>query len=553
MPAQMVVACLWGSVLYVGKSGDCGLFLARGGNTKKINFSKVASGSLFDKDGIFLADSTFSKNVNKEALGKFCQKDDFKESLEAIQTEIKEVGEALYVRLSVQEPVEKPYPVLIADLDKKEIGEEERGQKFQEAFKNSIDKIPKPKLKVEFFNNFLFRVKLEARRALSFSKPYVRKALFIILSPWLPRLPGALEDEASRKKKRIAEIALVLAAIFLISISVGFFNHSRKESKERFDATVASVESKLSEAENLEKINPAKAASLVTEAESELSKISSSKNPKVKNLKEKLAGLLTKINRIYNVETKLFSDLSLLKGKIDVKEIKMGASDLYAFDVNSGSVYKIPLEGAEPKIFVSEKEGSKNIAADENYLYLQTKDEILKVDQNEQEKRAAFSSPSWKNPIEAETFRDKFYLLDSGAKQVWRYFSAGSSLSGPQKYLTENFNGEATSFAIDGAVWIATGDSVSKFFDGKRQDFSIKNQPREISEIADIYTKEGFVNLYILDKGAGGVFVIEKQSGNYVALYQSDNLRGAKAIIVDESKKVVYFLAQNTVYSFKLQ
>jgi hypothetical protein len=554
--AQLLIACLWGSVLYIGRTGDSSLFLARDGEAKKINFSKVASGSLTDRDGIFLTDSAFSENIDTQILGKIASKEEFNESLDDIRGEIKEKGgEALYVRLSVQEPVEKTYPVLIADLDKEEgagvpIGKEE-GKKLDETIKEALNKIPRPKVNFDFLSNVWFRAKLETRKILSALKPYVRKALFVILSPWLPRLPGELEEEASRKKKRIAEIALVLIAVLLLSISIGFISHSRSVAKEKFNNTVSSVESKLSEAENLEKLDPNKAASLVSEAGNELNKLSGSKDPKVKALREKLSGLLTKISRIYNPDTKLVSDMSLLKGKIDVKNIKTGSGVTYALDVNSGSIYKIP-QGGSPEIFVSEKKGLQNFSSRGSGIYIQTKDGIETVDQDGNESKQIGNSSSWKNLIEAETYKENFYLLDSDAHQVWRYVSTGTALGGPQKYLAENFNGQAVSFAIDGSVWIATKDNVFNFFGGKKQEFSVKNQPREISEIADIYTKEEISNLYILDKGLGGVFVFDK-TGDYQALYLNNNLKNSRSLVVDESKKIIYFLAQNILYSFKLQ
>jgi hypothetical protein len=154
--------------------------------------------------------------------------------------------------------------------------------------------------------------------------------------------------------------------------------------------------------------------------------------------------------------------------------------------------------------------------------------------------------------VEAETYKENFYLLDSDSHQVWRYVSTGTALGGPQKYLAENFNEQAVSFTIDGSVWIATKDNVFNFFGGKKQEFTIKNQPHEISEIADIYTKEEISNLYVLDKGLGGVFVFDK-TGDYQALYLNNNLKNARSLVVDEAKKIIYFLAQNMLYSFKLQ
>ena len=56
-----------------------------------------------------------------------------------------------------------------------------------------------------------------------------------------------------------------------------------------------------------------------------------------------------------------------------------------------------------------------------------------------------------------------------------------------------------------------------------------------------------------MDKGEGGIFVIEKSSGDYLGLYKSGSLTQAEAIAVDEAKKTVYVLSNYSISSFKLK
>ena len=98
--ADILVANLWGSVLYVGKMGKGGFLLVRGGKTKKIDVAKVASGVLVDSDNILLVDSHFLGEVDMESLGGLVSGEDFEEMIKALNDWAKEKeGSAFCLRL----------------------------------------------------------------------------------------------------------------------------------------------------------------------------------------------------------------------------------------------------------------------------------------------------------------------------------------------------------------------------------------------------------------------------------------------------------------------
>jgi len=548
---EVIAATLWGSVLYVAKSGNTGLVLARGGGAKEIDFAKAASGALVDKDTIFLTNEGFLKTTDLEVLGKTSEKSDFEEAVSSLQSEYREKeATALAVRLSVQEPIEKPQEILIADLDKQEKGSEAIAD-FRRGFRL---KLPIWRWQVEFLTNVQVGIKVIAAKLAPYVRDFIRKAAFLILSPWLPRPPGVLEDEASRKRKRVIQVVALLAAVLLLSIVVGSVSRVRNASSEKQANMIASVENKLSEAEKIKDSNPAKAASLLSSAEEELGSLPA-KDSQVASLRQKLDTLSAEISRIFPANLDTFVDLSSQKGGIAAKSLKLASGFLLISDSGTSSVYRVSLKDKGVSVLVSEQKDLQNIATSKDLLYFQTKSEIRKVDiQTKAEKKVAAASSKWQKLIGADTYRDNLYLLDAGAKQIWKYVPASAdALSGPQTYFSESFSETPVSFAVDGSVWVATKADLLKFFAGKKQKFEIKNLPRSFSEIADVYTKEGFANLYILDKGVGGLFVIEKASGKYSALYTEDKIKEASSVAVDETNRVVYALIGNTVYSFNLK
>ena len=126
-------------------------------------------------------------------------------------------------------------------------------------------------------------------------------------------------------------------------------------------------------------------------------------------------------------------------------------------------------------------------------------------------------------------------------------------MGGPTAYFTQEFKHQAVSFAVDGSVWVATKSEIFKFFGGKEDKFAVKDAPVGFNNIANIYASESTANLYILDRGEGGVFVIEKSSGKYLGLYKSSALTQAEAISVDEAKKTAYILVEDSIITFKLK
>lgn len=554
--ADVLVANLWGSVLYVGKMGNGGFLLVRSGKTKKIDVAKVASGVLVDSDNILLADSHFLGEVDMESLGGLVSGEDFEEMIKALNDWAKEKeGSAFCLRLSVQKPVETTQPVMMVDLDKKaETAEketpatwsiDEQRRKFQ--FKLPTNVPPK------FIMNKWPKIKIYLKRGGRIIRELLRRAAFIILAPWLPKTVGSLDDSAERKRKQIFQIVVLLVGVLVISIVVGMFNSNRRNSAEKFEKSVTLIESKLSDAKNLENINAAQAATLLQEAVDEIGDLDAN-DPKIAKLQEKIDALLARINKIYAVNLEEFVDLTALKGGINTSEIKFAAGALYVLDSGTESVYKISLSDKKTSIIVSETKGLQNIGVIGDFLYVQLKTGIKKIDsETGVQTNVAGASSDWQTLIGASTYRENFYLLDSKAKQIWKYVPAGGGLSKPKSYLEKEFKGNPVSLAVDGAVWVATKSKIYKFFGGKEDKFSLKDAPIGFSNIIDIHTTEGMKNLYILDKSEGGVFVIEKSSGKYLGFYKSSSTASAKALVVDEPNKTAYVLVKNEVRSFKLK
>lgn len=555
LKADLVIGNLWGSVLYVTKLGDTGVVLVRDGKARKIEVVRTASGVLKDKDTVFFVDPKFLANVGIDFLGQFASGDDFNELVRTIKQAVQErEGTAFCVRLSVQEPVETVQPVFIADLDKDKgsgvVLVVTRSEVWKEKILPFFRALPN---KLSFLDKYWVKAKELTRKAAPYVKEALRRISFFILSPWLPPQPGELGDRTVRKRQRVFQIVVFLAALLLISIVVGFVNHNSRQSREKYEKAINTIENKLEDAENLKDINSAQAATYLQEAADALDKLSEN-DLKVKELQKKLESLFAQINKIFSVTLTNAADLSVLKGGVKTSGLKFASGAVLVLDSGTGSVYKVDLATSEPSIIVSEKKGLQNIAVSGSALYTQTNDGIFKVDiETGAETSVTSASQEWKKIIAADAYRGNLYLLDPTANQIWKYVPAGNGLGGPQNYFSQELKFDPTSFAVDGALWVSSKDKIFKFFAGGEDPFSITNLPKPFADIANIFTGEGLKNLYILDKGQSGIFVVEKSSGKYLGFYKNKDLKDADAIVVNEAAKTVYVLVKDGVKSLRLK
>lgn len=557
LEADILAANLWGSVVYLGKLGGGGFILVRDGQGKRIEVGKIASGVMIDRDTLLLTNSSLSTILEIETISRLSAQENFEEALKSFNEELKEKeGDAFCIRLTVQEPVSSSEPILIADLDHPKIKERD--------LKKEIDLVASLEEKEPFILNLQKKLQKWVKKAWETTKPAIfkayffareiaRKASFVALSPWLPQTVGGGQDQIARKRQRIFQIVLVLGVVLVASVLIGIFNHTRTVRRENYEQAVSLIESKIEDATNLQNINNREAASLLKEAKKELAKLDSN-DEKVKSLQERIEKLLAEASRIFSVNLSEFVDLSTLKGGINTTDIKISGNSLFVLDSGTGSIYKVVSKEAEPTILLSEKESLQNFSLMGSFIYAQTKSELLKIDtETGTETTAASSSSDWRKLIAAATYRGNLYLLDERAKQIWKHVAAGEGLSSPSGYFASEFKEQAVSFAVDGSVWVATKNKVLKYFGGNKAEFSVKNQAVPFENITKVFTGEGLANLYVLDKGAGGVFVIKKDSGEYLGFYKSGDLADAESIAVNEPNKRVYVLAGEKISSFKLR
>ncbi len=361
----------------------------------------------------------------------------------------------------------------------------------------------------------------------------------------------------SFKKKKLTLIFLVV--IFLILVwSVGFGVQRRLEGQEKKRITIIkeTVEKKLKEADETAFLDLTKALSLVNEAKTEADKID-------KNLSKKYQKETSEIKQlIFSEESKLlkkeeknyeeYYDLALESKDIEGTRLYLDSNNLTVLDSKKGAVYSLVLDKKSLEKKISADFKSAKLMAeyqDEVFSFIPGEGIIKFVDGKS--KKIIENDKDWKEVIDMKIYNGNIYLLDKGKDEVYKYLVAEGGYSSKQSYFTaESAVGlsDASSMAIDSAVYISFSNYVAKYISGVRDEFKT-NFPDDKLAFTKVFTNKDLNKVYIWDKDGGVIYVLSK-NGIYEKQIKSSIISKAADFVVFEN--FAYLLAGQKIYKINL-
>lgn len=167
----------------------------------------------------------------------------------------------------------------------------------------------------------------------------------------------------------------------------------------------------------------------------------------------------------------------------------------------------------------------------------------------------------WVTPVAMTVWRERLYVLDPGASQIWRYISIGDAYPNPPEPYFQREQpdlGMAVDMAIDGPgnVYVLFADgSMKKFQAGTEQIFSYSGMPEDgLKSASRMYldADSSLPAIYVLDPRdqavyhmtLGGKFLFRLKSAE-PGLFR--NLSGVFVSVDD-----VYVAAGSTIYLFSI-
>ena len=171
-----------------------------------------------------------------------------------------------------------------------------------------------------------------------------------------------------------------------------------------------------------------------------------------------------------------------------------------------------------------------------------------------------FLSTSPHAPRAVDSFGDRFYVLDAGVNQIWRYEPRGDAYPDrPDRYFVTpplRSLADAQDMAIDGHIYVLYNDgTILKFLQGERQSaFDVRGLPGDIVEpVALAVDPDGSSDVcYVADRGNRRVVVLGPD-GVFQAQFRADEAFDAlEALAVDEATRRLYVIGNGRLYGASL-
>ncbi len=166
----------------------------------------------------------------------------------------------------------------------------------------------------------------------------------------------------------------------------------------------------------------------------------------------------------------------------------------------------------------------------------------------------------WVNPVAITTWQGRFYILDAGANQIWRYLPSGTSYPDPpEEYFPEDFGTSlknAVDFDIDttGNVYILFSDGTMKrFSSGAEEQFSFNGMPDgSLKSASAMYldTSSQLPGIYIADPLDQAIYKVTL-AGTFQYRFRATDPGAFKAlssVYADQNR--VYVTSGTLVYTF---
>ena len=170
-----------------------------------------------------------------------------------------------------------------------------------------------------------------------------------------------------------------------------------------------------------------------------------------------------------------------------------------------------------------------------------------------QYKENAISLPSSYQDSLLGTYLTYLYLLDETAGQIYRYPRAEGGFGEKTEWLREPLPfAQISSLALDDSIYLSDGNSIAKFFRGKKEALSFENSTNPV-RISALYAHPEGNNLYALDGTNSRIVSYAKTDGKIMAQYFNTALSGATRLVVDEKNRTAYALTPSGLISVKLE
>jgi len=358
---------------------------------------------------------------------------------------------------------------------------------------------------------------------------------------------------------KINKILLIIVVIVVLIFTQNLIYQSRKQANlqedQKYNEMIQQIESKQSSIEaSLIYNDTSRAKQLLTEINELLATLpqnSKDKIAKAEQLSETNQNFYEKIWKVINIIEPIVL--------VDFRQLNLGAT-VYEIAIKDGYIYGLNSTNQLFLYSISNNEAKIENSFEVNLKHLSAtpKNQLIG---NDPEKRFYSLEPSGLLEITVSSldanaqiddlafFLDKMYLLDKGAKQIYRFTNYANDYRAKRAWIAEDLPiDQVVSITIDGYIYaLLENGEILKLATGKKQNYPKIIVEPELASATKIFTAEGSANLYILDSANQRFLIIDKEKGELKNQYYSKKFTDLKDFIIVENENKIYLLNDSQV------
>lgn len=382
--------------------------------------------------------------------------------------------------------------------------------------------------------------------------------------------PGQIRHTIGRirahPKKATSLLAVVLIAIFGVSVLLGVIKQSMKVQNQAVVSALSDARHALDEGVALMSLNPVKGRERLQVAKELLEPLRTSvptrsaDGVEVASLYRQVTDNLTEAMQIHKVKPELFFDAGLAKKDGRISFIGLEGAIMGLVDQGTRTVYALDVKSKNVQILGGGQTyaGLSHVAihGDKIYVLTDTGVHMIRLSDKQTVQNVVAKDDQWGSIGGLVSFGGNLYVLDTTHSRIWKYVATTGGFSETREYLNPDTLPDLTraeSMAIDGSVWVGTADSdIIKFTQGRVDTFIPKGVDPPFGSNLTVYTSDALNNLYVLDAQNKRVVVLDKD-GTYIAQYAWQEALTPAALAVSEEQKKIYLAATGLLYAIDLK
>lgn len=375
-----------------------------------------------------------------------------------------------------------------------------------------------------------------------------------------------LRDGGGKRRRLMFSLAVVLLALLLVSVFLGWRKRMANEREQAFLTVWELVDHQFQEAGLLVELNPLRARSLLAEAKRTLGAALADTEPYSAADRERLALRLQEIERMLEQvsgehrveEAAVFLDLELVRPGTRGEELDLHGDTLVVLDRTAGVLLRVDVrrKSAEAVGGGSLLSGATLAAVYAGRGFVLSDAGVIEVSLSGKTTAVVVARDAeWGAIAAVEVFGGNLYLLDREGDTILRHPGIEGGFGAKQRWFGEGVSadlGEVRDMAIDGDIWMLSGQGIMRFRRGSPEPFSISGLDTPLAEPVSLYTDEESERLYILDRGNRRVLVLDK-GGEYREQYLWDRIESVSDLVVSEAEGKILLLSGSLVFELPLK